>query len=115
MVVEVDVVEVVEVVLEVVDELVVVVGLVVVVVGRVVEVVLLVDVDEEVVEVAGVVSGGEESSSLRRARKISTPAASRMATTRATMPMVGHGERLGGGPAGPPGSAGPTPVYPGPP
>ena len=100
------VVEVVDVVgaVEVVVEELVVVGLVVVVVGAVVEVVLDVLVEELDEVVAGTVSVGDEPSSLRSARKINNPAASRMATTRATRPPVAQPDRRGGtGAFGPPG------------
>ncbi len=88
------------------DEVVVVGAVVVVVLARVVEV-----VDDDVVvddelEVVGTVDEGEDPSSLRRARKISTPAA----MTIAAMSTTSHGDH-DRPPAG--GTAPPAPGYPG--
>lgn len=83
---------------------VVVVGAVVVVVGAFVVLVVL---DDEVVEVAGTeVLDGDESSPLRSASQMSTPAAITIAATRATSPAVAHPDRPGPPGGGPEGTGG---------
>ncbi len=99
----------------VVGAVVVVVGAAVVVVVGAVVVVVLDDVDEVVVVAGTEVFVGEESSSLRSANQMSTPAAITIAATSATSPAVAQPDRPGSPGGGPPATAPPAVAAPAPP